>query len=131
MGGRADRPSPYAGERILLRFEYVTDEASVEDGLAIDDLSVPEIGLRDDAESDNGWQANGFLRITDTLPQRFIVQVVEQDARDAVTVRRVDFDAANDAEIRVSSSAKKATIVVSGVTLGTTEPATYRWHVGR
>jgi hypothetical protein len=123
--------SPYAGERILLRFEYVTDEASVEDGLAIDDLSVPEIDLRDDAESDNGWQSAGFLRVTDELPQRFIVQVVEQDARDAATVRRVDLDGANDAEVRIPASAKKATVIVSGATLGTTVPASYRWQVGR
>jgi hypothetical protein len=123
--------SPYAGEQILLRLEYVTDEASVEDGLAIDDLSVAEIGLRDDAESDGGWQASGFLRVTDTLPQRFILQVVERDARDAVTVRRIDLDVANDAQIRIPASAKTATVVVAGATLGTTEPAGYRWQIGR
>ena len=123
--------SPYAGERVLLRFEYVTDEASVEDGLAIDNLEIPEIGFRDDAETDGGWQVAGFLRVTDTLPQQFIVQVVEQDARDAFTVRRIDLDAANNGQIRIPASAKTATVVVSGATLSTTEPAGYRWQIGR
>jgi hypothetical protein len=123
--------TPYTGGRILLRFEYVTDEASVEDGLAIDDLSVAEVGLHDDAESDNGWQSAGFLRVDDELPQHFIVQVVEQDSGDVVTVRRVDLDSANDAEIRIPDSVKRATIVVSGATVGTTEPAGYRWEIRR
>ncbi|MGH2599424.1 MAG: hypothetical protein ACRDJ9_08565, partial [Dehalococcoidia bacterium] len=97
--------SQYAGEQILLRFEYVTDEATTADGLAIDDLSIPEIGWRDDAESDGGWQSGGFLRITEPLPQRFIVQLVETDANDANTVRRIALDGTNDAEITVPRTA--------------------------
>jgi immune inhibitor A len=123
--------SAYAGSRILLRFEYVTDEATVEDGLALDDLSITEIGLRDDAETDGGWHSSGFLRVADTLPQRFIAQVVELDDRDVATVRRIDLDAANDAEIVIPRTARRATIVLSGATLGTTQPAPYRWEVRR
>ena len=123
--------SAYAGGRVLLRFEYVTDEGAVEDGLAIDDLSIAEIGFVDDAERDNGWQADGFLRVDDTLPQQFIVQIVEEDAAGSVSVRRVDLDAANDALVRVPGAVKKATLVVSGATLGSVEPAQYRWEVRR
>lgn len=123
--------SAYAGERILLRFEYVTDEAATEDGLALDDLTIPEAGWRDDGETDGDWQASGFVRLTNPLPQRFIVQLVEQDVRDAIAVRRIDLDAANDATVTIPRSVKKATLVVSGATLGTTLPAGYRWEVRR
>jgi immune inhibitor A len=123
--------SAFAGGRVLLRFEYVTDEGAVEDGLAIDDLSIAEIGFVDDVERDNGWQADGFLRVDDTLPQRFIVQLVEEAADGGVSVRRIDLDAHNDADIPVSRAAKRATLVVSGATLGATEPARYQWEVRR
>lgn len=122
--------SPFAGSQILLRFEYVTDEATVADGLAIDDLSIAEINLRDDAETDGGWQSSGFLRLTSPLAQRFIVQVVEERG-DTVSVRRIDLDAANDGQITIPSGTEKATLVISGATLGTTEQAGYRWELRR
>ncbi|MGD9893022.1 MAG: hypothetical protein AB7R89_26150 [Dehalococcoidia bacterium] len=123
--------SPFAGGRILLRFEYVTDEATVADGLAIDDLAIPEINLRDDMETAGAWQSSGFLRVTDPLPQHFIVQVVESGQDDATTVRRITLDAGNDAQITIPATADKATLIISGATLGTTEPAAYRWQIPR
>jgi immune inhibitor A len=121
----------YAGSRILLRFEYVTDEATVADGLAIDEISVPEIGLRDGADSRASWLANGFLRVTGPLEQRFIVQLVEQAPDGSTTVRRITLDASNHAQIVIPGVTQKATVVVSGATLGTTEPATFRFDLRR
>ena len=37
--------TPFAGGPVLLRFEYVTDDAVYLDGLLIDDLSIPELDL--------------------------------------------------------------------------------------
>ncbi len=37
--------TPFAGGRVLLRFEYVTDGGVNTPGWAIDDISVPELGL--------------------------------------------------------------------------------------
>jgi hypothetical protein len=50
---------------------------------------------------------------------------------DSVPVGRVDLDAANDGQVRIPAAAKTATVVVAGATLGTTEPAGYRWQIGR
>ena len=47
--------SAFAGQKVLLRFEYVTDGGLNTPGWAIDDVSIPEIGLSDDAESDGDW----------------------------------------------------------------------------
>jgi hypothetical protein len=42
----------FAGQRVLLRFEYVTDGGLNTSGWAIDDVAVPELGWLDDAESE-------------------------------------------------------------------------------
>ena len=114
--------APFAGKKVLLRFEYVTDEATNISGFAVDDIAIPEIGLRDDASSDSGWQAEGFVRVTAPLQQQFIVEVIEND--DPGQVRRVELDADNRAGIRINGP---ATIVIAGATEITREKAGYRW----
>lgn len=124
--------SAYAGQEILVRFEYITDEGTNGPGWVIDDIAIPELGFSDDAESnDAGWEAMGFQRLASPLEQRFIVQVIEFRA-DGREVRRIALDDQNDARIRLSGfgvDLEKAIIVVSGATDGTTELATYRYRL--
>ncbi|RME44611.1 MAG: hypothetical protein D6796_11565, partial [Caldilineae bacterium] len=69
--------TPYAGQRILLRFEVVTDDAINYPGFAVDDIRLAPAGFADDAETDEGgWTATGFFRTDNRLPQRFIVQAI-------------------------------------------------------
>jgi len=69
--------TPYAGKRVLVRFEYITDDAVNRPGFALDDVSVPEIGYFSDFEADGGgWEAAGFARHANVLPQRWLVQLV-------------------------------------------------------
>jgi len=122
--------TPFAGGRLLLRFEYVTDAGFSAPGWAIDDIAVPEAGFFDDAETDGDWDAAGFERLTKPLPQRFILRVIEfgQETR----VRDVPLDAGNRAEVRLSGfgeGLEKAVIVVAAATEGTTEPAGYRYRL--
>src|SRR5207302_1771103 len=63
--------SGYAGKKALVRFEYITDEGYNAPGMAVDDIRVPEIGYSDNAETDNAWNAQGFVRIGSTVPQRW------------------------------------------------------------
>jgi len=72
---RADL-TPYAGKKVLLRFEHVTDAAVNRGGFAVDDIEVSEIGYRDDAEADRGWDAKGFIRSTNVVRARYVVQVL-------------------------------------------------------
>jgi hypothetical protein len=121
--------TPYAGRVVLLRFEYVTDEASSAAGFALDDITVPEIGFFDDAEQDSGWQASGFRRLTGPIPQRFIVQLVYEDVTGWKS-RRVDVAADGSGEVKIRGGIRRAAIVVSGATYGTNLPAPYRWEYG-
>ena len=69
--------TPYAGSRILLRYFYITDQAYHGSGFAVDDVSVPEIGLFDSAEDESGgWQAAGFLRSVNAAAVDWAVQAI-------------------------------------------------------
>jgi len=114
--------SAYAGGKVLLRFEYVTDDATSLTGMAVDNIEIPELGLRDGAESETGWTNEGFKRIEGPLAQQFSVQVVRGEA-----VERVALDAANRGSVRLDGS---ETVVVSGATEGTAEVAPYAWTLG-
>ena len=78
--------TPFAGQRVLLRFEYVTDEAYAKSGVFIDDIAVPEIGFADDAEADAGWTAVGFARVGNRLTPRYRVAAQRGDATTELTV---------------------------------------------
>ncbi len=69
--------TPYAGQQVLIRFEYVTDEGVHEQGFIVDDIAIPELGYLDDAEAgDGGWESAGFVRHSNILPQTFLVQAI-------------------------------------------------------
>ncbi|MGH2352328.1 MAG: hypothetical protein ACRDI2_02645 [Chloroflexota bacterium] len=68
--------TPFVGQQILLRVFYVTDQSYHGSGFAVDDVSIPEIGFADDAETDRGWEARGFLRAVNATALDWAVQVV-------------------------------------------------------
>jgi hypothetical protein len=83
----------FAGESVDLRFECVTDQSYSGPGFAIDDITIPEIGFRDDAESDRGWQTEGFIRAPNRMSQPAAVMLVEAGATE---LRRRDLPLAAD-----------------------------------
>ncbi|MSP79284.1 MAG: hypothetical protein EXR67_07030 [Dehalococcoidia bacterium] len=122
--------TPYAGQKLLLRFQYITDESINGDGLCIDDISVPEVGFFDDAESDaGGWQAEGFQRLSLTLPQLYAVQVVQTMQNGQITVLQVPLDQTSAGKLRLDgldSQVQSAVVIVSGMTEHTRVPTTYK-----
>jgi hypothetical protein len=123
--------SAYSGQEVLIRFEYVTDDAVNRPGWTIDDVSIPEIGFEDDIENGpNGWQAEGFVRMDNMLPQHFLMQVLE--IGDKVNLRQLSLDAANHGTLTIEglgTSLDKAVLIVSGLTPVTTEPAHYEYQL--
>ena len=123
--------SPYAGKTILVRFEYITDDAVNLPGWAIDDITIPEINYTDDIESgEGGWQAAGFVRSDNVLPQQYIVQVIQAGAQARVT--RLALDAQNRGSLTLAGFGKdvtKATLVITPFAPTTTEPAEYALSV--
>jgi len=123
--------SDYAGQKIWLSFEYITDAALNFPGLLIDDVEIPELGYSEDFENGaGGWETSGFVRLDNTLQQRFVVQVIRQDGNRLIGVERVELDDANRGEFTLTlNSGETATIVVSGTTAFTTEVARYEFIV--
>jgi hypothetical protein len=69
--------TPYAGQKVLLRFFYITDQAYHGSGFAVDDISIPELGLFDSAEDEStAWTAEGFLRSVNAAAVDWAVQAI-------------------------------------------------------
>lgn len=120
--------SPFAGGEVMLRFEYITDDAVYRDGFVIDDISVSQIGFFDNAESDDDWDAKGFERVDNVLDQRYFVQVIENFDDGSTKVRDLELNALNEGSIVVDgfgSNLKDAVVVISPVTLNTHQQAGY------
>ncbi len=124
--------TPYTGQQVLVRFEYITDDAINRPGWLIDDISIPELDYRDDAESsDGGWQAAGFARVDNLLPQRFIVQLVSFEPGGKVTqIQRMELDESQRGQLAVpglGTEVERAVLIVSGIAPVTTEVANYEY----
>ncbi|MBI3244462.1 MAG: immune inhibitor A [Chloroflexi bacterium] len=124
--------SKYAGKKITIRFEYVTDPNTNRAGFMVDDVSIPELNYSADFETDDGgWDGAGFVRIDNILPQNFVVQVIKQSGDSSeTTVERLALDAANSGSLTLNlGKGEKAVLVVSGATQFTTEVASYQFEI--
>jgi hypothetical protein len=122
--------TPHAGQRILLRFEYITDDAYNSPGFCVDDISIPELGYHYDAEDDDGWEALGFIRTDNTLPQRYLVQLIELGAE--TRVRWIELDEAQRGQLVIEGfgdEVERAVLVVSALAPKTTELAGYQYSI--
>ncbi|MCL4534628.1 MAG: immune inhibitor A [Bacteroidetes bacterium] len=120
----------YAGKRVLLRFEQVTDDAYNGQGFAIDDMSIPGIGFADDGERDAGWQAEGFLRIENQVPQDYGVRVIERGQPARVLELPLSAERTGRLTLRPESGdTGQATLVVAPTAPVTTVPARYELAV--
>ena len=121
--------SAYAGQKVQLRFEYITDAAVNWPGFMVDDINVPELQYSTDFEKDDGgWNGEGFVRMDNLLPQEFMVQVITQGAQ--TTVQRLPLDQNQTGSLDVNLAAgDKAVLVVSGITPFTTEVGSFQFAI--
>ena len=69
--------SEYVGQEIQVRFEYVSQPGTVNAGLVIDNIAIPEIDFVDDAESaSTDWDMHGWQQIDNQVQQKFLVQYI-------------------------------------------------------
>ncbi len=120
--------SEFAGKDVQLRFEYITDAAVNGEGLLLDDIAIPEIGYSTDFEDDDGgWQAAGFVRTQNLLPQFYQLSLITYG--DAIEVTPVQLSPDNTAviELDFGGEVDEAVLVVSGTTRFTRQPTAYRF----
>ncbi len=123
--------SAYAGQQILLRFEYVTDDAVNRSGWLIDDLSIPELGYSEDFEAGPGeWESAGFVYSDNQVAQRYLVQVILLGRE--VEVLKLELDAAQTGSLALrglGSDFDSAVLVISALAPVTTETASYTYQI--
>jgi immune inhibitor A len=122
--------SAYAGQKIQVRFEYITDAALSYESLMLDDITVQEINYSCSFEKDTcGWNSKGFARVDNVLPQTFVVQLIHQSGGQT-TVERLPLDANRQGSLSLNlKSRDTAILVVSGTAPFTTEEASFKLEI--
>jgi hypothetical protein len=124
--------TPFAGQPIQIRFEYVTDAAVTMPGMFIDDVAIPEIGYFEDFEKGPGdWQTEGWLLTNNILRQRWLVQAIVTGADGRVRVERMEVGPDGRGELRLQGldPRREVILAISALAPVTTEVATYRYEV--
>jgi len=122
--------SKYAGKKVMLRFEYVTDAGVTGSGFLLDDVSIPQTGYFADFETGNvGWEGDGFVRIQNFLPQTFRVDLITLGS--TTTVQPLSLSATNTIEVpvKIGEDTNEVILVVSGTTRFTREKAIYTYSI--
>ena len=123
--------TPFVGSEVLLRFQYVTDDAIGGIGLCIRYISIPEAKLQVD---DAWWQPAGFVRINNRVRQDFAVQVilVGKEKGEESRVLRMPLDRTNHGELILQAPQDYGRVVVAVVAMapGTRQPAAYTLTLG-
>lgn len=121
----------YAGQEILIRFEAITDDALNQHGMAIDDVTIPEIAYMSDFETLNDWVLEGWIWTDNRLEQRAWVQVI-QETPDDVIVNRLEYRGqatTNTWSVDIVANAERITVVLSAFAPVTTVPMPYELHI--
>ncbi|MGD8759004.1 MAG: immune inhibitor A [Anaerolineales bacterium] len=120
----------FAGQQVILRFEYVTDAAVNGDGLLLDDLSIPAIGYSEDFEQDEGgWEPAGFVRLSNVLPQSYRLVLVERGAETQVRELALDSDQRFQVDLSIQDDVADVVLIVIGTTRHTWQDSTYRFSI--
>jgi len=122
--------SDYAGKKIFVRFEYITDAALNGEGLLLDDIAIDAINYSEDFETDDGgWEAKGFVRVANTLAQTFRLALIITGGGDtSVEYFQVNSDQTADISVNLEAG-QTATLVVAGTTRHTRSIASYSVEV--
>lgn len=104
--------SRYAGKRVLLRYQYITDDEYNDQSMAVNHISIPEIGFRDNGK---GWTQHGFLRVEkNALPNSWHVRLISYTTH-GTSVRELPVSAAGQGSLVLNPKPEGLTKVVAVV----------------
>jgi hypothetical protein len=120
----------YAGKKVMLRFEYVTDAAANGEGLLLDDIAIPEIDYFENFETgEGGWEASGWARIQNVLPQNFRLALITYGAEPTVTYIPLREDSSAEINFAIEGEVEEVVLVVTGTTRYTRQKAAYHFEI--
>lgn len=128
--------APFAGKKILLRFEYVTDGGTHGEGWAIRDIAV---GMRGNAPgagpagvSLGARQGDGWIVLDAPLRQTYVARLILTKTGGDFAVLDVPVDATGAGVLRFSSAGvEDAVLAIAGSTEGTNQLAPYTIELQR
>ena len=117
--------TPFAGQVILLRFQYVTDQLVTGDGLALDNITIAAIGFSDSVEQPaGGWIAEGFLRATAYIPQTWSLQLITfSSTRPSVTTLTLPVAQSVTVTVDPGSGYRSPILIIGATAPQTVQPA--------
>ena len=123
--------SQFAGEKVKLKFEYITDAGVTGEGFVIDQLAIPQLGYQTNFEADNGgWQLDGFTRIENQIPQTFLVSEILKSGNQTVIKK---FQTASGVPLTIKinpeTDGSEVVFVISGSSRYTRQKASYRVEI--
>jgi len=121
--------SKFAGKKVQIRFEYITDAAVNGEGFMLDDVEIPSIGYSTDFETDSGgWETEGWVRIQNSIPQTYELTIIKVNQN--TQVERITVDQNQSASITVNGGELEDVIlIVSGTSRFTRQEAVYRFKI--
>jgi hypothetical protein len=118
--------SQFSGGTVWLRFEMISDGALSNEGIAIDNIRIPEIAYEENFEGgDGGWVTDGFSRIQNSIPQTFLVSIVTSNPEKTVKKYSVAPGEELDLTLDPNCFGEDPIVVVSGSSRYTRQEATY------
>ena len=116
----------WAGQEIMVRFQYITDAAIHDHGLCLRHLRVHEHGTEPALQAE--WTPSGFVWTNNLVRQVFIVQVIYEGQGDSPNrVLPMTLDGNNRGELTLEphDDARRIVAVVQSVAPSTRMPAGY------
>jgi hypothetical protein len=122
--------SAYSGKQVQIRFEYVTDAAVNGEGMVIDDIAIPEIGYYTDFEGgEDGWQANGWVRLNNAVPQTYRLSLISYGSPTEVISVPVKSDQSAEVDFEIGDGVEQVVLVISGTSRFSRQKAAYRIQI--
>ncbi len=122
--------SEFAGKQVQLRFEYVTDAAVNGEGMLIDDIKVDAVNYFSNFEADDGgWNAEGFVRVSNRLPQSFKVSLILLGGQTQVIPFELNEAQSGSLDFSIGGDVEEAVLVVGGTARYTNQEALYTFSV--
>jgi hypothetical protein len=123
--------SEYAGKKVTLSFDYVTDGAVTGDGFTLDNVEIPAINYYADFEPDDGgWVPSGFALIENVVPQTFLVTMINTNNPDnPVAHYAVKAGDTLKIDVKMKSSTGDTVLIISGSNRYTRQTAQYSIYI--
>lgn len=116
----------FAGDPVMVRFEFISDLFETRTGIGIDSIAVPELDFTDGAETEEAqWVADGFVRAPAVIDQLWELRVIQPGAENLVRSIPV-VGGSGTHQLSLTEAAPTAIVAIAATAPATIVPTSYR-----